>query len=379
MSAADTSVEDLLQSLEGCLLGTAAGDSVGLPFENLSRRAVGWVAREPLRQSLVAGWGMVSDDTEHTLMVALSLFESGPDVELFRRRLAARCRWWLLAAPPGVGSATARGILKLWLGWRPDSSGVRSAGNGPSMRAALLGVVFGQDAALLSRFVEASTRITHTDPRAFEAALAVAVAADCAARLGPVPPTVAARAFSEAYGAALADPTVLAREIQQLEAAVAQGLTVREFASRLGCEAGVTGYALHTVPVALYAWMRHAGDFGQAVSAVVMCGGDTDSTAAITGAVVGAGLGPAGVPQPWLARLLEWPRNVAWMKRLAHDLAMSAARGQGSPSSLASRAGELAWLPWTFMRNLLMLAVVLCVFFRRLAVCAVGAARAAGR
>jgi ADP-ribosylglycohydrolase len=357
----------LEESLLGCLLGTAAGDSIGLPFENLSRASVAKLARLPLEQSLLCGRGLLSDDTEHTVMVGLSLCEAGGDVALFRRRLAARLRWWLLGLPPGIGSATARGILKLWLGFAPAASGVFSAGNGPAMRAAILGVVFAREPELLRDFVQASTRLTHADPKAFEAALAVAVAAACAARLGPVAPSVALQAFAGDYGRITQDAGVMADALRLLVQAVASDQTVADFAEGLGCGRGVSGYALHTVPVALYAWMRHAGDFRQAVTAVVQCGGDTDSTAAVVGALVGAGLGAQAIPASWLEGILEWPRGVAWMRELASVLARAVALRQPLPVTRVSRSAELAWLPWTLLRNLAMLGAVLCVALRRTA------------
>ena len=345
-------------ALQGCVLGTAAGDAIGLPFENLSRRAVARAMALPLEHSLILRRGLLSDDTEHTVMLVLSLRDARGDVEVFRRRLAARLRWWLLALPPGVGGATARATLKLWLGFAPTRSGVFSAGNGPAMRAAALGVVFGEDLPRLRAFVRASTLLTHTDPRAFDAALAVAVAASCAARLGEPAPAAALDAFTRAYRAAADDDTAFAAEIALLAAAAADDADVSEFACRLGCGDGVTGFALHTVPAALHAWMRHAGDFRAAVTQVVRCGGDTDSTAAITGAIVGAGTGPRGIPASWLAGIVEWPRGVGWMRRCCDDA--GAATG-GAPS----RRLELAWLPWTLARNLAMFVVVLYVLLRR--------------
>ena len=169
----------LADAVEGCLLGTAAGDMLGLPFENLSRAQVGRVCVLPLEQSLLLGRGLLSDDTEHTAMLARSLLEAFDDPRRFARRFAARLRWWLLSAPPGVGGATARGILKLWAGFPPARSGVRSAGNGPSMRAALLGVVFGDDPAKLAAFLQASVALTHRDERAHAGARVVACAAAC--------------------------------------------------------------------------------------------------------------------------------------------------------------------------------------------------------
>src|SRR5690349_8968013 len=124
----------------GVILGTAVGDAVGLPFEGLSRRRVRRMSGASLRHRLVLGRGMASDDTEHTCMAAQALLVSGGDPDGFARSLGWRLRWWLLGLPAGVGKATARAILKLWLGFPPSRSGVRSAGNGPAMRAAVLGV-----------------------------------------------------------------------------------------------------------------------------------------------------------------------------------------------------------------------------------------------
>jgi ADP-ribosylglycohydrolase len=48
---------------------------------------------------------------------------------------------------------------------------------------------------------------------------------------------------------------------------------------------------LHTVPVALHACFRYPDDVRTAVLETVHCGGDTDSTAAIVGGILGARVG----------------------------------------------------------------------------------------
>jgi hypothetical protein len=53
---------------------------------------------------------------------------------------------------------------------------------------------------------------------------------------------------------------------------------------------------------------------------MIRCGGDTDTTAAIVGGIVGASVGKDGIPADWLDRLFEWPRTVAWMEQLAEQL-----------------------------------------------------------
>ena len=165
----------------GCLLGTAVGDAIGLPFEGLSARRAARFYPPPLRHRLLFGRGMVSDDTEHACFTARALLLAGKDAVAFDRHLASSLRWWLAGLPAGVGLATLRAILKSCLGLGPERSGVRSAGNGPAMRSAIIGVAWGPTPEVMAEWVRRSTRLTHTDPKAFHGALAVALAAHQAA------------------------------------------------------------------------------------------------------------------------------------------------------------------------------------------------------
>ena len=161
----------------GCLLGTAVGDSLGLPYEGISPRRGSRLFPDVGRHHLLFGKGMVSDDTEHACLVAQSLVRSRGELKEFERQLARSLRWWLLGVPAGVGLATLKSILKLWIGFPPNRSGTFSAGNGPAMRSPIIGVAMGGSVEDLRRFVVASTQVTHSDPRAFYGALAVALAA----------------------------------------------------------------------------------------------------------------------------------------------------------------------------------------------------------
>lgn len=339
-------------ALEGVLIGTAVGDALGLPMEGLSARRQGRLFPSPLRHRLVGSCGMISDDTEHTFMVAQSLLEAPGDVAKFQRRLARRLRWWLAALPAGVGLATLRSILKLWLGISPKRSGVWSAGNGPAMRSALFGVFFREDAIRRRTFVEASTEITHCDPRAQIAALAVAeTAAWMSTEDGESDPVGRLRAVSEyPEWSALID---------RLSAGLAQQKSVAEFAQEFGARDGVSGYAFLSVPVAIYAALRHADDFPTAIETVISCGGDTDTTAAITGALVGARLGAVGIPDSWRTGIIDYPRSAAVLQALAERLARQA------PDTPPLGPVKYAW-PTIPLRNVFFLAIVLLHGLRRL-------------
>src|SRR3972149_1544402 len=114
--------------LSGILLGTAVGDALGVSAEGLSPRRRQRLMPDGWRHRLLMGRGMVRDDTEHALFVGQSLLRHPADADAFQRRLAWHLRWWVAGLPAGIGMATARACLKLWLGFPPSRSGVFSAG-----------------------------------------------------------------------------------------------------------------------------------------------------------------------------------------------------------------------------------------------------------
>jgi ADP-ribosylglycohydrolase len=347
--------------LAGALLGTLVGDALGLPREGLSReRALRRFGGAPLRHRLVLGRGLGSDDTEHACMVAQALLARPEEPEAFARSLAWRLRGWLVSLPAGVGMATLRATVRLWLGFSPERSGVVSAGNGPAMRAPLLGVCLAHQPERLAAFVRASSLLTHRDTLAGDGAQAVALAAAHAARQAMAGAEVDAPGLLRQLDESVSSP-LLRDALRTMRASLERGASVAEFADRLGLSRGVTGYTLHTVPAALYAWLRHPGDFRAALEAVILLGGDTDSTGAIVGALAGATVGPRGIPGEWVSGLVEWPRSVAWLEGLAGRLS---ARFPASGEPRDGGPQPLFW-PGLLLRNVVFLLIVLGHGFRR--------------
>ncbi len=227
------------------------------------------------------------------------------------------------------------------------------------MRSAILGGYFHDDPEALKAFVRASTEITHTDPKALIGALAVARLAGWA-----VEHDANHRPDIEEVGDLLMqsanDEPQWSRLVCEIKRAVLAELPVSEFAARMGLEGGVTGYIYHTVPVAAYAWWRHYGDFRSTLESVLDCGGDTDTVGAIAGALAGATVGVEGIPQAWRDGIVDWPRSMTLLERVADRLARQ--RKEGRP------LGPVPYFwPGVLPRNLLFLAVVLAHGFRRLA------------
>jgi ADP-ribosyl-[dinitrogen reductase] hydrolase len=338
-------------ALAGCLLGTAVGDALGLPYEGLSPRRASRLYGPPDRMRLVFGRGMISDDTEHACLVAQALIGSATEEDAFLHDLARRLRWWLAGIPAGIGLATLRSCLKLWCGVSPRRSGVFSAGNGPAMRATILGAAI-DDVVKLKTLVQASSRLTHTDPQAEHGALTIALAARTARHTsGPngfldvFLDTVAPYLDVETAQPLLERLTLAVESVRRNE-------PTQRFAEQLGLSRGVTGYINHTVPAAVHAWLSHPTDLHSALTEIITCGGDADSTAALVGGLVGTAVGPAGIPKEWLDRLLEQPRSVAWMTQLAAVL------DDVVETNHPTKPPELAVLP-LLARNALFAAVVL--------------------
>ena len=343
------------RALRGCLFGTAVADAIGLPYEGLSSKRISRMKALPLRHRFIFGNGMISDDTEHTCLVAQALINSHGEPGRFARSLAWKLRWWVIGLPAGIGLATLRACIKLCLGFSANSSGVFSAGNGPAMRSAILGVFAGEDSQRLTQLVTINTRITHSDPKAVKGALIVA---ELAARNAQGQPLTSSNCL-ESLAPIIADDDELKNAVTAAINSASQNQPALQFCHHMGWIKGVSGYMYHTLPVVIQVVLRHADNFQAAVTEAVSCGGDTDTVAAIVGGIVGAGTGEAGIPEPWLADLSDWPRDKRFIGQLAAELAVMQVLGK--PGNVLYIDLIRAW-----MRNLFFLIWVLGHGLRRI-------------
>ncbi|MBV6624661.1 MAG: ADP-ribosylglycohydrolase family protein [Rivularia sp. (in: Bacteria)] len=346
----------LKKLITGCLLGTAIGDAFGLPYEGLSKQRQNKLYPNIKNHNFIFKKGMISDDTEHSCMVAQSLIVSAGNTSIFTKQLAYRLRWWLLGLPAGIGYATLKSIIKLWLGVSPHKSGVFSAGNGAAMRSSIIGVCYNNDIQKLQELVRASTRLTHTDIKAEHGALAVALAASTASQQLFISPQIYYEKLENLIG--LEQVEFLSLIKQACNSAQLQE-TTQIFAAKIGLSKGITGYIYHTVPVVIQTWLRYQQDYQTAILEIVACGGDTDTTAAILGGIIGAAVGKEGIPQVWLNNLWEYPRNIKWMESLGTRLAQVCQQNTNQSSLSLPIHG-------VFLRNILFLLIVIFHGFRRL-------------
>jgi ADP-ribosyl-[dinitrogen reductase] hydrolase len=350
-------INDRSNRFRGLILGTAVGDSLGLPAEGLAPKTIQELGWQNWRHHMIFGKGLISDDTEHTLFVSQSLLCHSDNAKLFKSSLAWKLRWWLLSIPVGIGFGTLRAIIKLWLFVSLNKSGVKSAGNGPAMRSAIIGAFFCNAPDKIKEFVRSSTELTHTDPRALVGAAAVSYAA----RMGMLnpkekrPETISF--FESLRLLSSQEDKEWIKLIDMMEQALKDQLCVTDFAKKMNLYKGVTGYIYNTVPVAIYAWLRHYGDFKTTLTEALNCGGDTDTVGAITGALAGTTAGEDCIPGEWIHNIVEWPCSVYVLRKVADALAIYNS-GQLSPV-------RYFW-PGIITRNLLFFIIVLGHLFLRL-------------
>ncbi|MCO7226737.1 ADP-ribosylglycohydrolase family protein [Pleionea sp. CnH1-48] len=348
------------RAIHGCLMGTLFGDAMGLPFEGMSSGRVKRMMKSPMEFQLLLGHGMVSDDTEHAAIVCSALIESWQDPGYFRARLARRLCWWFWRLPPGVGFATARALIKASVGVPVDKSGVYSAGNGPAMRSPMLGVVYAKDSALMKTYVRYSTQITHTDPRAYLGALAVALAASWSSQNCQMSFEQFIRDLTDlSQGEDEQAWEELLVLLKSIECSLKENESLEEFLARAQITDGISGYIYHTVPAVLFLWQKFREQPELAIRQIILAGGDTDTSAAILGAILGASPKADFPPMKICRQVVDWPVSVESLNKTSEQLSQVIEK---------DTAASVPWLfgPLVVLRNMIMLMIVIGHGLRRL-------------
>jgi len=247
-------------SIFGCLLAGAVGDSIGARFENQTSPV--FAVPETLR---------VTDDTQLTLATCEALIQQrGVEPESIASRMTY---WFERRRISGIGSSTLKALTELAAGghWAMvGASGERSAGNGAAMRIAPLAFFLDPDSEMDRRTVRDVSRITHRNDEAYLGALAIVRAIRAPALM---------RGLISDLIEELPDCRVRDRFIEIDR----DGLDMNKLANRYE----PSGYVVDSVPFAILAAIE-AEDFMETVRKIVECGGDTDTTASMCGQLIGA-------------------------------------------------------------------------------------------
>ena len=289
----------------GSLLGLFCGDALGMPYETCPPSAI--PERLEMRAARL-GRGTYTDDTQMAIALAESLVRCGRVEEA---DLAAAITE---AFDPrrGYGPGTTT-VVKLWEQGVPHGEaalrlfdGQGSAGNGAAMRVAPVGLLFAHDPERCVAEARRQARLTHAHPLGVDGAAAQAAAVAAAIRRDD---------HLEAARAAVETGEFARRIDDAAEVARAGTLGPADVARRLGSSV----HAVESVPAALV--VAAAPTFEEAVTFAVRCGGDTDTVAAMAGAIAGARHGAGAIPRRWLDALEDGEKGRGHVERLAAALA----------------------------------------------------------
>jgi ADP-ribosylglycohydrolase len=293
--------------------GLALGDALGMPTESMSRAEIlaehgpitGFVAAGP-RQRLAAAMtaGTVTDDTEQAVLLAELLVEGHGTVEpsaLADRLLAWEERMRERGALGLLGPSTKTALVRLRAGTPPEQAGRSGATNGAAMRITPVGIAV--DAADLTGFVDVVARTSApTHNTGIGIAAAAAVGAAVSAGVGGASPAeaveVAVAGADEGgrRGHWVAGGSIAAR----LRWAVpyVAGLRAERRDDALTEVVGTSVAAQESVVAALVlaALGGDNDDPWATLCRAAGLGGDTDTIAAMAGAVLGATHGGAAWP-----------------------------------------------------------------------------------
>lgn len=272
--------------MSNVLVGTAVGDALGVPFESMlvnNKELISWDGKTftgSVYHQLLPG--QYSDDTQMSIMVAESLINNkgfNPD------DLAVRYVDWIVSGRArGYGRTTLMAVQNLSAGKHWSESGIAgSYGNGTAMRAAPFGIYFRNDLQSLVAICKIDSAITHASEDAEAGSIAIALAAahavnddteDLLERISEKLPDCKVKALVYSLGSLINSDKISPQ----------QALRV------LGTKANVR----ETVPAALYCFLKF-DNYHEAILTAIKAGGDTDTTAAIVGALFGAKLSMKGI------------------------------------------------------------------------------------
>ena len=304
--------------IEGTLLGLAAGDALGAGYE---------FTHPPFGEIAMIGGGLGdfapgewTDDTSMAICIAEVAAAGSLDVEAIGDRFLA----WAHSGPADIGISTGAVLGRATKGGHLPSIAADyfaehprgAAGNGALMRTAPVALCHLGDDARIAAAARAVAALTHADPLAADSCVLWCIAIDRAVREGRL----------DGVHDGLASIPSERREdwkaaLERAETEPPGTFTPNGF-TMTSLQAAYAAVAHTPVPET-----TPTDHLPATLDAAVRIGDDTDTTAAIAGALVGARWGASAVPAHWRSMLHGWPGLTA------EDLTTLARRIAAAPGS----------------------------------------------
>jgi ADP-ribosylglycohydrolase len=321
----------------GCLIGGAAGDALGYPVEFLQhRQIVRKYGKNGITEYQTAGGiALISDDTQMTMFTVTGLllgatrrttrgiggcspgYISCSYHDWYKTQtecypLEGEFHYSWLVNLPEMFSQRAPGntcLLAIQMGGRGtiESPINQSKGCGGIMRVAPIGLYFndsGQKPPFIDRFGAEVAALTHGHPLGYLPAAAL---------------VHILHKISEDEHATLLEAVLDAMEALQQEFFDLDNDAVEQIVAKMQCavdlastdleevaaiaKLGEGWIAEETLAIAIYCALKYEHDFDKALITAVNHGGDSDSTGAMTGSILGTYLGYDAIPAKYKTHL----------------------------------------------------------------------------
>lgn len=294
---------DYSDEIKSVLFGVSIGDALGVPVEFKSRSEI---RKNPVTEMIGYGThnvppGTFSDDSSLTFCLAEAMTQEF-NLNIIGQNFVKWCyqNYWTAGGNVfDIGNATRLAIENLAKGVQPDLAGGvddSSNGNGSLMRISPL-VFYLFDKPAIERFeiTKQVSSITHAHIRSVIA---------CFYYLEFLRQLLAGYDKSEAYKNLQWEITdfLISNSINLIEVALFDRLLKQNIQELNEDQIYSSGYVLHTLEASIWCLLT-TSNFKDAVLKAVNLGGDTDTTAAVTGGLAGLFYGLDSIPQIWMEQL----------------------------------------------------------------------------
>lgn len=350
MTTKDTT-EQTRDRIRGCLIGGAVGDALGYPVEFLSYSQIihsfGEKGITEYALDVQEGKAVISDDTQMTLFTAEGLLNSAGKkkeeipYEVYRSYL----NWYQTqrgrrkpemgkaemgkgkagAGNPGRDNSRLMEIPELYVCRAPGNTCLSALSSGRmgdmeesiNMSKGCGGIMRAAPAAIYRKPDEAFTRkeidllgarlaaITHGHPLGYIPAAVLVHIVNIGVYGGSQPGMGLADAVKEAVETArelFPEIGFMPKLAALVDRAAKLAGNEKEDIENIR-ELGEGWVAEETLAIAVYCSIRYCDNFSKGVAAAVNHSGDSDSTGAVTGNILGAWLGLEGIEEKWLRDL----------------------------------------------------------------------------
>jgi ADP-ribosylglycohydrolase len=285
----------------GALLGLAAGDALGAPFEGL--RPGSFAVPEELTGGGMHNIepGQWTDDTAMALCLAVSLVDSrGFDpADQMRRYVRWKNEGYMSSTGRCFGmGATTRAALERFEASGNAMAGSEqpgTAGNGSLMRLAPIPMYLLHDASRAKDIAAVMSKTTHAAVEAVDACRYMTGIMIGALR-GESKEHLLSDLYSPVYNYWFFQQSVLTPRID----ALARG----EYKHKEAKDLPAGAYVVDTLEAALWCFHK-TDDYRDGARLAVSLGNDTDTTAAVYGQLAGAYYGLEAIPESWREKIAQ--------------------------------------------------------------------------